>query len=321
MKKVTLKDIAKELNVTVSTVSHVLNGINDISESTKQKVLQTADKLGYIANGPAAALRSGKTKTIAVIVPDISNPHIAPQVKLIEDKLNPFGYSVIIFNTNEDDSSEKKAITTAVGRLVDAIMLCPAQHNTKNIKFLKQTEIPFILIGRYFENLDTDYVCADDKKGGFLAGKYLLDKGCTKPMYIGTYKTIEGSIQRLSGLRDAFSAQNITIPDENIIEITPKADNLEIAVSEILNNDNVDSVVVYSDIIAFKIMSRIKCVKNLPVIGFDAVSSHLSLPFDYTSVGMLNNGWAEKAVEIIINKINGNTQTAKELIDVNIFEF
>ena len=103
MKKVTLKDIANEVGVTVGAVSHVLNGIDDISEETKERVLEAVDRLGYISNGSAVSLRSGKTNTIAIIIPDISNPHLAYQIKLIEDKMRRFNYSVIILNTNENE--------------------------------------------------------------------------------------------------------------------------------------------------------------------------------------------------------------------------
>ena len=184
MKKVTLKDIAKELNVTIGTVSHALNGMDDISPSTKKRVFETAKKLGYISNHAAVSLRSGKTNTIAVIVPDISNPHIAHQIKLIEDAMKQHRYSVIIFNTNEDDEAERHAILSACGRQVDGIMLCPAQHSTDNVLFLKSLHVPFVLIGRYFAACDTDYVCADDVKGGRLAGSIYRSKH--KPLH-GTF--------------------------------------------------------------------------------------------------------------------------------------
>ena len=104
MKKVTLKDIANELGVTVGTVSHALNGIDDISEETKARVLEAAERLGYISNGLAASLRSGKTNTVAVIAPDISNPHLAYQIKLIEDMAKQLS---VLKETNF--ASQKKA--------------------------------------------------------------------------------------------------------------------------------------------------------------------------------------------------------------------
>ena len=135
MKKVTLKDIANELGVTVGTVSHVLNGINDISEPTRLRVLETAERLGYVSNNAAVSLRSGRTRTVAVIVPDVSNPHIAHQVKLIEERLREARYSVIILNTGEDEASEKEAILTACGKQVDGILLCPTQKSKRNLRF------------------------------------------------------------------------------------------------------------------------------------------------------------------------------------------
>ena len=142
MKKVTLKDIANELGVTVGTVSHVLNGIDDISEETKLRVLDAARRMGYISNGLAASLRSGKTKTVALIIPDISNPHLAYQTKLIEDKMREQGYSVIILNTNEDERTEEEAIRTACSRQVDGILLCPASGAPKTWNFSRASVCP-----------------------------------------------------------------------------------------------------------------------------------------------------------------------------------
>ena len=114
MKRVTLKDIANELNITVGAVSHALNGMSDISKETSEKVFAAAKRLGYIPNNSAISLRLGKTGTVAIIVPDISNPHIAYQIKLIEDRIKREGYSVIIMNTNEN--SDDKYLYRVTGK-------------------------------------------------------------------------------------------------------------------------------------------------------------------------------------------------------------
>lgn len=319
MKKVTLKDIANELNITVGAVSHVMNGIDDISEETKKKVLVTAERLGYISNSSAASLRSGKTFSIAVIVPDISNPHIAQQIKFIEDKLRISGYSVIILNTNEDSGSERNAIVTACSKQVDGILICPTQHNTENIELLEKLDIPFVLIGRYFSEYDTDYVCADDFKSGCLAGKYLLDKSYTNPLYIGAYEYIEASRNRFMGLKKAFSEQGIELSGDRFVKISPKADNVsEIAEEISKNNISFDSIVAFSDLVAFEVMS---VIKNVPVVGFDAISSHLHIPFAGVSIGMVDGGWAEKAASVLLKKIKGYSKRIHEIIDVKIYEF
>ncbi len=323
MKKVTLKDIAKELGVTVGTVSHVLNGIDDISLETKEKVLDTAKRLGYISNSAATSLRSGKTNTIAIIIPDISNPHIAHQIKLIEDKLRKLKYSVIIMNTNEDEETEYKAIITACSKQVDGILLCPSQHSTKNIEFLNKIELPFILIGRYFKDCITDYVCADDVKGGYIAGKHLLDKGLKNPLYIGAFEYVEASVNRFDGLKKAFSESGINISDERFIKINPTGEDAEPVIYDALEKADYDCIVAFSDLIAFKTISYMKLTgkKFIPIIGFDAIAKHMYMPFNHTSVGMIKSGWADTAATSLIEKIKGTKTCCKTLIDVEIFEF
>lgn len=324
MRKVTLKDIANELNVTVGTVSHVLNGIDDISQETKLKVLEAAERLGYISNGPAASLRSGKTNTVAVIVPDISNPHIAYQIKLIEDKMREKRYSVIILNSDEDEDKEYEAITTALSKQVDGILLCPCQHTSKSIDFLKKMEVPFALIGRYYPELNCDYICADDLKGGYIAGKYLVEKKCVNPIFVGAYRYIQASAERFEGLQRAFRESGIEVSENRFVEISPKVDNTKNIIKEFYEKEiEFDSIVAFSDIIAFELISHVKKIykKEIPIVGFDAINSHLFMPFHSVSVGMLDGGWANKAAEIILKKIKGTKKTYRELIDVELFEF
>lgn len=323
MRKVTLKDIAKELGVTVGTVSHVLNGIDDISEATKERVLEAATRMGYVANSAASSLRSGKTGTVAVIVPDISNPHIAHQIKLIEDSLRASDYSVIILNTNEEEGEELEAIKLAYGKQVDGILLCPAQKGRESIDFLNKTGIPYLLIGRYFAGADSDYVCADDKKGGRLIGKHLIECGMKRPLYLGAYKYIEASLNRYLGMKEAFFEAGIELSTDAFIEISPKTDKREDIAELLKDAPEFDSVVAFSDILAFEILSYFKKngIKGVPVCGFDAISRHLYLPFSYASVGMVGDGWAREATEALLAKINGSTGRVEKLIDVELFTF
>lgn len=322
MKKVTLKDIARELDVTVGTVSHVLNGIDDISEKTKKRVLDKAREMGYISNNSAVALRSGKTGTIAIIIPDISNPHISYQIKQIEDKMRKAGYSVIILNTNENENTEYEAIRTACGKGVDGILLCPTQQSRKNVEFLNKIEIPYILIGRYFAEIDTDYVCADDFKGGYIAAKYLCERGFSKPVYIGAFDYIEASRNRFDGICKAFSEYDNSVSDSSFLQTSPNEVDCAKIVKEIAETE-FDSIIAFSDLIAFEIMSELKRNKwdKIPIVSFDAINSHLYLPFFNVSVGMTGGGWAEQASSALIDKLNGRGAVCKKLIDVEIFEF
>ena len=322
MKKVTLKDIANELGVTVGTVSHVLNGIDDISEETKLRVLDAARRMGYISNGLAASLRSGKTKTVALIIPDISNPHLAYQTKLIEDKMQELGYSVIILNTNENEKTEYEAIKTACSRQVDGVLLCPCQKGTANIEFLKGIGVPFALIGRFFADCETDYICADDFKSGYLAGRFLAERGFTHPVFVGAYDYIEPGRNRFLGLCSAMNETGHKMGEDRFVPIDPIVGE-RVSPEKILDGTEFDSVVAFSDVIAFEITPAIKRKygESMPIIGFDAIASHLPLPFYNVSVGMVDGGWATKAADVIVAKINGSSETCRETIDVKLFEF
>lgn len=324
MKKTTMKDIANHLGVTVGTVSHVLNDLPDISEETKKRVIAAAKELGYIPNQSAISLRSGRTQSVAFIIPDISNPHIAYQAKLLEDKMRENNYSVMFLNTNEDSDAEYAAIVSACSRGCDGIFLCPAPNSESNIAFLEKLNIPYLLVGRYFKKIDTDYVCADDYKGGQLAAEYLLRKGCSNPIYIGAYKHIESSYNRFNGMKDVLSKNSINLSDDRYIGIYPPNAPLEHSLECLINNDvQFDSLVAFNDLLAFETISFLKKhnICNIPFVGFDALNSHLNMPFSYVSIGMVNGGWAEKASNALISKINGSKKRCKELIDVELIEF
>ena len=325
MKKVTLKDIANELGVTVGTVSHVLNGINDISEPTRLRVLETAERLGYVSNNAAVSLRSGRTRTVAVIVPDVSNPHIAHQVKLIEERLREARYSVIILNTGEDEASEKEAILTACGKQVDGILLCPTQKSKRNLRFLEKMEIPFLLIGRYYEDVAWDFVTADDRRGGYLAGEYLMQAGYRRPLYIGVPPHLVCGQLRLAGAQEACRAFGADIPAERIAAIDPKGDGVAAAIEDFVQRGvEFDAVIAFSDLIAFRVTSRLAGLlpdRKIPVVGFDAVNTHLYMPFPHVSVGMVDDGWAKKAVTALLSKINGEGAPCREQIAVRLYEF
>ncbi len=325
MKKVTLKDIAAAVGVTVGTVSHVMNGIPDISPATRDKVLEAAKRLGYVGNRAAASLRSGKSGTVAVIVPDISNPHIAHQIKLIEDKIRPLGYSVMILNTDENKETEREAITVACAKGVDGILLCPAAAGADNLTFLEQMDVPYLLIGRYFAGHPADYVCADDVGGGYLAGRYLLENGYKAPLYVGAPESIEASGHRFAGLCRALEERGISLSRDRFIPTDPRGTNVEQTVTAILSTGiPFDSVVAFSDLIAFKITAALRAagVPPLPpVVGFDAVNTHLFMPLPHISIGMAAGGWAAVAAEALLAKIEGRGTPCHTYIPVQIYEF
>jgi len=326
--RVTLKDIANKTGYTVNTISRALNNKNDISEQTKKYVKEVADSMGYINDSMAGSLRSGKTKTIAVILSDISNPHLAHQVKLIELSAIEYGYNTIILNTDENSQYERRAIISAYEKRVDGILICPVQQSEDNIRFLQSMNIPFVLIGRYFKNLDADAVLSDDIKAGYIATKHLIDKGFRKILFMSAQEYISSARERLEGYTKAHNEANLPIHNELIHSTNVKTGNAkEIMDSIIQSNINFDSVIAFSDMLAFEIKCALMCVcgneaDNIPIIGFDGVQSHLPLPFKYTSVGMDKDGWAKESTKLLFERIQYPTMHKKKIVrNVSLLNF
>ncbi|MFR3483743.1 MAG: VapE domain-containing protein [Clostridia bacterium] len=204
MKNVTLADIANKTGFSVNTVSHALHDKKDISAKTKEQIQAVAKEMGYIRNSSASSLRSGKTKSIAIIVGDISNPHFSIMIKEMETLFRKKGYTSFILNTDEDEEMEWTAITSAISKNVDGIILCPVQKTEGNVRYLMETGIPFTLIGRRFDQIPTNYVVCDDENGGYLAASYLLSENHRRILFLNGGAYISSAKERLLGIQRAF---------------------------------------------------------------------------------------------------------------------
>jgi len=235
MKKVTLKDIASKTGFTANTVSRALKNKSDISEKTKNYISRVAKEMGYIPNNIAGSLRSGKTKTIATIVPDISDPLIAIWLNDIETRLRINGYNTFIINTEEKYENEEEAITLALSKNVDGIILCPTQKKNDDIKLLIKQGIPFVLLGRRFYDIGTDYVISDDVKGAFLAVDYLIKQGYKNVLFVNGPTYISSSKERLEGYKKALDENGILFKAELVKESNITAGNSSVLMKELIN--------------------------------------------------------------------------------------
>ncbi len=176
--KVRLKDIAEATGFSVNTVSHALRDAPDISEATKRRIRQVAEKMDYIPDLRAGGVKSGRSHIISIILPDIINPHFTIVFREIEQYFRQVGITPFFMNTNESAEEEMNAVRLSVAQNVDGVILCPTQVNTDSVRLLERSGIPFVLIGRHFDDsIPTDYVVCDDTQGAYLATEYLLSIG------------------------------------------------------------------------------------------------------------------------------------------------
>lgn len=321
---VTMKDIARETGFSINTVSHALRDMPDITEETKAKIRAKAASLGYVENSIAKSMRLGYTKTIAVILGDISNPHFAILMREIEAAASKEGYAVFLLNTSEDEAQEEIAIRTAIQRGADGIIICPVQKSGQNILFLRETGIPFVLIGRYFPDIDTPYSICDDVQGGYIATDYLIRKGHRRILMLSGPEYISSARERLEGYMKALEDNGIGY-DENLVKLVPIINASCCSALSTLSPDEYSAVFAFSDVVAwdawrcFRAMGR-RVPEDVSLIGFDHIQSRLSLPYALTSVSTYKARMSLTSVSILLSVIKGENDELKRVIATDIAE-
>ena len=210
--KVNIVDIARKAGVSISTVSRVLNGKAEefrISEKSQQRIRETAKKLNYVPNQFAANLKSGKSNTIALIIPSLSNPFFADIASEVNAEVRNRGYITIIGDSDENQEIENEELLQMRSRNIEGLVIAPTSHNWKSIKQMHDQGLPVVCIDRYFEDLDIPYVSTDNYEGAVMATKHLLENGHRN---IACIQGVEDSVPnklRIEGFKNAMKEAGI----------------------------------------------------------------------------------------------------------------
>lgn len=208
--RITLKDIAKALNLSASSVSKALNDSHEISQETKKLVKDYAEKHHFRINKIAQTLKTGKTYSIGVILFNISNNFVAQMLDGIQVVSEQAKYDIIIMQSRNNELLEKKAIEVLRNRGVDGLLISPINHQSSEaeLRALQENGIPVVLIDRIFHNLHTHKVGVNNFEGAYRATKHLVDQGKKRLMHI-TGKDLGITEERLNGFKAALATANI----------------------------------------------------------------------------------------------------------------
>lgn len=206
-KKLGIGDIAHDLNISVTTVSFILNGKakeKRISDELTDRVLKYVKKVNYTPNLLAQSLRTGKTNLIGLIVEDISNPFFANIAKLIEENAYKKGFRIIYCSSENDTDKTRELIKVFRERQVDGYIITPSAGTAIDIKCLLQENANVVLFDRYFPNLLTNYVVVDNAGGTYIAIKHLIEQGYKKIGFITIASEQTQMVERLKGYKKAM---------------------------------------------------------------------------------------------------------------------
>lgn len=211
-----LKDIARDLGISVVTVSKVLRNHEDISTETRARVLRRMKELNYQPNLAARALVTGRSHLIGLIVPDLVHPFFAEVAKGISSVLRGRGYGLVIASSEEDPDLEKQEIGQMLARRLDVLLIASTQWTVESFRKIEEQERPYVLVDRRFSGLAANFVGTDDLAVGRMATEHLLQNGCKRVAYVGG-EHVSTARDRAEGYRSALTSAGLPILREHTV--------------------------------------------------------------------------------------------------------
>jgi LacI family transcriptional regulator len=253
MKNITIKDIAKELNLSKSTISRALRDSPEISIETKKRVLELAQRLDYNPNPVALSLLSSQSNDIGVIVPDIANPFFAIVIAGIEDVAFAEGFHVVIYQSHDNYEREVLNVKHIYNRRKDGMLVTLASntHDYSHFKNLHDKGFPMVFFDRICDEIDTHKVSVDDFEGAYKGTEHLIKQGCKRIAHVAGPKHLLISRRRLHGYRSALLDYGFAIDENLIVESEYNTNSALIVARNLLNNtERPDGIFASSDNIA-----------------------------------------------------------------------
>lgn len=212
----TMKDIARDLGVSVVTVSKVLRNHSDISAETRKRVLLRMKELNYQPNPAARTLVTGRTNLIGLIVPDLVHPFFGEVAKGISGRLRSQVYSLIIASSEDDANLERREIEQMLARRVDALILASTQSNLETVRRIQDQKMPYVLLDRKIAGVRANFVGIDDLMAGELATTHLVQIGCKTIAHIGG-SDVSTAVDRQAGYSVALARAGMNLPSGYIV--------------------------------------------------------------------------------------------------------
>ena len=310
-----MKDIARDLGVSVVTVSKVLRNHSDIGEETRQKVLKRMKELNYRPNLAARALVTGRTSMMGLVVPDLVHPFFGEIAKALSRVIRKKGYTLVISSSEKEPELERQAIEQLLARRVDALVIGSAQWTIESFRRIEEQETPFVLIDRSFVGFPANFVGVDDVEIGAIATEHLVDEGCRRIAHIRGPE-ISTASGRLQGYQRVLAKHGLSMPTAYLVG-KPVGEPAEVggykAMQKLLQlNPRPDAVFCYNDSTAVGAMRSIldaglKIPGDIALVGCGNLHYSQSLYVPLTSVDQNSPAIGERAAKLALSLIESKT--------------
>lgn len=316
---ITIKDVAKALGVSYSSVSRALNGKAGVSEETRNKILETANQMGYQPNDLARGLVNKVSKTIGVIIPDINNPFFGEIVTGITEAANERDYNIFLCISEWNTKNEGAYFDMLQKKRVDGIIL----KSAGNTEDYYNVRIPTMVIERYQGRVDRNIVEVDNELGGYLAVKHLMDCGYKELSFIIGREDYFASNIRLNGAKRALAEYGRPFHEEMVVEGSFSIEGGRLAAMEAFQrNPSTDGLFGVNDVIGLGVLqyceeNNIRVPEDVGVIGFDNISFSRLPQIQLSTVHQPKKQLGRMLFETLMEEIQGEDLSQTKTIILN----
>lgn len=275
-KNITIRDVARESSLSIATVSRYLNGKGYLSEQSEKKIKDVMERLDYKPNEVARSLSNRKTNTIALIIPDITNPFFPELVVAIEGVARARGYSLFLINTEEEMLHSNGFWRSLESRFIDGLILGSFQFTGEVLKGMQNMNLPFVRIDRGAGEDEDNSFGVDNSEGAKLAVEHLIEVGCKKIAHISGPSTYPSSLERVKGYREAMN-KYLPLQEECIYEGDFSLESGQKLTKQLMSNHrDCDGIFFGNDLMAIGALKALKLMnirvpQEIAIIGFDGI--------------------------------------------------
>lgn len=304
----TIYDVARMASVSISTVSHVINGTRYVAEETRQRVLEAIEELDYQPSSLARALVRQETNTIGVVVPDNVNPFFAELARGIEDHGFSAGYSVILCNSDRNAAKQSAYLDVLIAKHVDGLIFMSFDDRPEEVDRITSRSIPVVMFDRDFPEFDA--VLVDNYQGGKLATEHLVALGHRRIACIAGPDVATRSGQRVAAYRDVLTAAGIAVDEELILPSDWSFQSGQQAARQLLaRQDRPTAIFCCNDAVAIGVMGYalsqgIDVPGDLSVVGFDNINLSSFIWPGLTTVGGGIPEMGRRMCQMLLDRIN-----------------
>ena len=313
-----IRDVASRAQVAVGTVSNFLNRPDRVAEATRKKIESAIAELNFVPNASARHLRSGSSRTIGLLVPDITNPFFTEVARGAGDTASENDYTLLLCNSDEDPKKEERHLKVLIEQRICGLLITPSFEGLAGVAELNRRNIPTTFIDRKAESLEQSSVSMDDFYGGKSAIKYLASLGHTSIAWVNGPLSIAQCSSREDGVMDSAKEQNVKIHKFQVSQMRSQ-NGYEVAKNILESTSQVTAIFCANDLVALGVLRALlengkKIPTDYALIGYDDIGFSASASIPLTSIAQPAYKLGALAAQMIINEVENGKKFKHEQI-------